>query len=106
MLFLEASAKTKEGISQVFQEVVQKVRILQHMLVCLFAIVRMCAGNFIIRESTYIFLHAVLSFLHSTLGARESYIVVKHAPFEVWVPQPRLLCQHIFQRRLLLKRRY
>uniref|UniRef100_A0A7S3H7M7 Uncharacterized protein n=1 Tax=Spumella elongata TaxID=89044 RepID=A0A7S3H7M7_9STRA len=25
MLFLEASAKTKEGISQVFQEVVQKV---------------------------------------------------------------------------------
>ena len=28
MLFLEASAKTKEGISQVFQEVVQKVRML------------------------------------------------------------------------------
>ncbi len=26
MLFMEASAKTKEGIAQVFQEVVQKVR--------------------------------------------------------------------------------
>ncbi len=33
MLFLEASAKTKEGISQVFQEVVQKVRMLHWWLV-------------------------------------------------------------------------
>jgi Ras-related protein Rab-18 len=31
MLFMEASAKTKEGISQVFNEVVQKVRF---VLVC------------------------------------------------------------------------
>jgi hypothetical protein len=27
MLFMEASAKTKEGIAQVFNEVVQKVRL-------------------------------------------------------------------------------
>lgn len=34
MLFMEASAKTKEGIAQVFQEVVQKVRVVLCGAVC------------------------------------------------------------------------
>ena len=62
MLFMEASAKTKVGITQVFNEVVQKVNLS-------YLIIRFVLHYFII-----------VNFIDS----RESYTVIKYPAREAW----------------------